>query len=181
MPPNGFSLVHVSFLIQVLHVGVIGQDIVVWFQLEFYPLGTAMETEREVEVGKMVDMVRRRLDHRMEHGGDMFDGFGGLRSGCGENRLTIRTNVTRRSIKRTPTFNVTHEQRWDHTCNQGQDLPKQLHRRTNLLRKTRGRVYGETKGEKEKEKEKDRRIRQPYNISRILNCKQSDRSWYWKC
>lgn len=78
MPLNGLRPMHVSFLIQVLHVGVIGQDIMVWFQLEFYPLGTAMETEREVEVGKMVDLVRRRLDHRMEHRGDMSDGFGGL-------------------------------------------------------------------------------------------------------
>jgi len=101
-----------------------------------------MKTESEVEVGEMVDLVRRRLDHRMEHGGDMFDGFGGLRSGYGANGLAISSDVTRRSIKRTPTFDVTHEQRWDDTCDQRQDIPEQPHRRTNLPWRTSGELMG---------------------------------------
>ena len=48
-------------------MGVIGKNIEVGFQLQFYPLATTMKTECDVEFGKMIDAVRRGLYHRMLH------------------------------------------------------------------------------------------------------------------
>lgn len=81
VPLNGFYPTHIPILIQILHVGVVSQDIVVRFQFEFYPLAAVMETEGEVKVGKVVDLMRWRLNHGVEQGGNMSDGTGGMRSG----------------------------------------------------------------------------------------------------
>lgn len=80
----------------------------------------------------------------------MFDGFGGLRSAYGQDQLAIRTDVTRRSIKRTPTFDVTHKQCWDYTCDQGQDISDQPHSRTNLPWRTSGELVGKRREKKKR-------------------------------
>ena len=66
--PDDICATHNSIFIHVLHIGVIGKNIEVGFQLQFYPLATTMETERDVEFGKMIDAMRRCLNHRLVHG-----------------------------------------------------------------------------------------------------------------
>ena len=98
----------------------------------------------------------------------MFDGFGGLRSAYGQDQLAIRTDVTRRSIKRTPTFDVTHKNAGITLATKGKIF---------LINLIAARISpGELVAswwEKEGRKRKDQRIRQPYNISRTLNAKRS--------
>lgn len=81
MSCDGFFAMYISVLVQVTYVGVVGQDVVVGLQLEFYPLIATVEIKGEVEFGEMVDEMRRGLDDGMVDDRDMFDGTGSLRSG----------------------------------------------------------------------------------------------------
>lgn len=80
---NRFFPVHIPILIQVFHVGIVGQNIVVRFQLQLDPLTPIMQTEREVKMGQVVNMLllRRGLNPGFVKGGNIADGVGSMRSG----------------------------------------------------------------------------------------------------
>lgn len=81
MSCDGLFAMYISMLVQVSYVSVVGQDVVVGLQLEFYPLIATVESKGEIEFGEIVDEMRRGLDDGMVDGRHMFDGTGSLRSG----------------------------------------------------------------------------------------------------
>ena len=71
---NGLFPSNIAVRIEVLHVGIFGQDVVIRLERELYPLVIVVEMEDDVEIGQMIDLLRRRLDGGVVESGHMPDG-----------------------------------------------------------------------------------------------------------